>query len=73
MLAKAGCQFTPLAQDGKIYRYSATCKVGGMSSRSVSVLDVESAEAYTVTVNSTVNGKKSHEVLRARRMGDCAR
>jgi hypothetical protein len=73
MLTKAGCQFTPLAQSGKTYRYSATCKMGGMTSKSDSVLEVESAEAYTVTVDSTVDGKKSHEVLRARRTGDCAR
>jgi hypothetical protein len=73
MLTKAGCQFTPLAQSGKTYRYSATCKMGGMTSKSDSVLEVESAEAYTVTVDSTVDGKKSHEVLRARRTGDCKR
>ena len=73
MLTKAGCQFTPLAQSGKSYRYSATCKMGGMTSKSDSVLEVESAEAYTVTVDSTVDGKKSHEVLRARRTGDCKR
>jgi hypothetical protein len=73
MLTKAGCQFTPLAQSGKTYRYSATCKMGGMTSKSDSVLEVESPEAYTVTVDSTVDGKKSHEVLRARRTGDCAR
>jgi hypothetical protein len=73
MLTKAGCQFTPLAQSGKTYRYSATCKMGGMTSKSDSVLEVESAEAYTVTVDSTVDGKKSHEVLRARRTGDCSR
>jgi hypothetical protein len=73
MLTKAGCQFTPLAQSGKTYRYSATCKMGGMTSKSDSMLEVESAEAYTVTVDSTVDGKKSHEVLRARRTGDCSR
>ena len=73
MLTKAGCQFTPLAQSGKTYRYSATCKMGGMTSKSDSVLEFESAEAYTVTVDSTVDGKKSHEVLRARRTGDCKR
>jgi hypothetical protein len=45
----------------------------GMTSQSDSVLEVESAEASTVTVDSTVDGKKSHEVLRARRTGDCAK
>jgi hypothetical protein len=47
--------------------------MGGTTSKSDSVLEVESPEAYTVTVDSIVDGKKSHEVLRARRTGDCAR
>jgi hypothetical protein len=71
MLAKAGCQFTPLAQSGKTYRYSATCKMAGMITTSDSVLEVESADAYTITVDSIVDGSKTHEVLRARRTGDC--
>ena len=73
MLAKAGCQFTPLVQSGKTYRYSATCKMAGMTTTSDSVLEVESVEAYTITVDSVVDGRKSHEVLRARRTGDCAK
>jgi len=73
MLAKAGCQFTPLTQSGKTYRYSATCKMAGMTTTSDSVLEVESAEAYTITVDSIVDGEKTHEVLRARRTGDCAK
>jgi hypothetical protein len=73
MLAKAGCQFTPLTQSGKTYRYSATCKMAGMTTTSNSVLEVESAEAYTITVDSVVDGSKTHEVLRARRTGDCAK
>ena len=73
MLAKAGCQFTPLVQSGKTYRYSATCKMAGMTTTSDSVLEVESAEAYTITVESIVDGEKTHEVLRARRTGDCAK
>lgn len=72
MLAKAGCQFTPLVQSGKAYRYSATCKMAGMTIKSDSVLTVDSAEAYTITVDSTEDGVKTHEVLRARRIGDCA-
>lgn len=73
MLTKAGCQFTPLAQSGKTYRYSATCKMAGMTTKSDSVLEVDSAEAYTITVDSIVDGSKTHEVLRARRIGDCAK
>jgi hypothetical protein len=71
MLAKAGCQFTPLTQSGNTYRYSAICKMAGMTTTSDSVLEVESAEAYTITVDSTSDGSKTHEVLHARRTGDC--
>ena len=73
MLTKAGCQFTPLVQSGNTYRYSATCKMAGMTIKSDSVLAVDSAEAYTITVDSTEDGVKTHEVLRARRIGDCAK
>jgi hypothetical protein len=73
MLAKAGCQFTPLTQNGKTYRYSATCKMAGMTTTSDSVLEVENAETYTITADSVVDGSKTHEVLRARRTGDCAK
>jgi len=73
MLAKSGCQFTPLEKSGNSYRYSATCKMGGMTTTSSSVLVVESPEAYTITVDSDVGGEKSHEVLKARRVGDCAK
>lgn len=71
MLTKAGCHFTPLTQSGKTYRYSASCTMGGITTRSDSVLEVTSAEAYTITVDSTVNGSETHEVLQARRVGDC--
>jgi hypothetical protein len=73
MLAKAGCQFTPLTQSGKTYRYSATCKMAGTTTTSDSALEVEGAEAYTITVDSVVDGRKSHEVLRAHRTGDCTK
>ncbi|MBK7901767.1 MAG: hypothetical protein IPJ97_01580 [Proteobacteria bacterium] len=43
MLTKAGCQFTPLVQSGKAYRYSATCKMAGMTIKSDSVLTVDIA------------------------------
>jgi hypothetical protein len=71
MLSKAGCQFSPLEQSGTTYRYSANCKMGGMSSTSVSVLEVQSAEAYTITIDSVMGSTKTHEVVTARRVGDC--
>jgi hypothetical protein len=45
--------------------------MGGITTRSDSVLEVTSGEAYTITVDSTVNGSETHEVLQARRVGDC--
>jgi len=71
-LANAGCQVTSLTQSGNTYRYSATCKSDGMTTTSDSVLTVESAEAYTITVDSDTDGSKTHDVLHARRIGDCA-
>jgi hypothetical protein len=73
MLSKGGCVFSPITQSGDTYRYSATCKMGGMTTTSHSVLVVDSAEAYTITIDSDVGGEKSHEVLKARRTGDCAK
>jgi len=73
MLAKAGCVFTPLTRTGETYRYSATCKMAGMTTRSDSVLEAEGPEAYTITIDSTADGTRTHEVLRARRIGDCAK
>jgi hypothetical protein len=73
MLAKSGCEFTPLTRDGKVYRYSANCRMGGTTSSSESVLEVEGDDSYTITIESIVNGAKSHEVLRAKRTGECAR
>lgn len=71
MLTQAGCQFTPVVEKGSTYTYSATCKVGGMSSTSRSTLVVDGNEAYTVTIDSETDGVKTHEVLTARRLGDC--
>jgi Protein of unknown function (DUF3617) len=70
-LSKVGCQFSPLEQSGTTYRYSANCKMGGMTSTSSSVLEVQSAEAYTITIDSVMGGTKTHEVVTARRVGDC--
>jgi hypothetical protein len=45
--------------------------MGTLTSTSDSVTTADGPDAYTVTVDSIVDGKKSHEVLRARRIGDC--
>lgn len=73
MLTRAGCKFSPLVQEGSKYRYSADCNMGGMRSTSNSVLDATSDEAYTITIDSVFGNAKTHEVLTARRLGDCAK
>jgi Protein of unknown function (DUF3617) len=73
VLAKAGCQFSPLEQSGKTYRYSANCKMGSISSTSSSVLEALGSEAYTITIDSVVGSTKTHEVVTARRVGDCTK
>lgn len=71
MLNQAGCQFTPVTQKGSTYTYTATCRIGGISSTSHSTLVADGDEAYTVTVDSETDGARTHEVLTARRLGDC--
>lgn len=73
MLTRAGCKFSPLTQEGSKYRYSADCNMGGMRSTSDSVLDATSDEAYTITIDSVIGNARTHEVLAARRLGDCAK
>jgi hypothetical protein len=69
--AKAGCKVTPVAKSGSSYTYSATCPIGGKPVESTSVMTVESASAYRVSVESKSGGKVSKEVLVAKRVGDC--
>ena len=71
MLTQAGCQFTPVAEKGSTYTYAATCRIGSVSSTSRSTLVADGNEAYTVTIDSETDGVKTHEVLAARRLGDC--
>jgi hypothetical protein len=73
MLTRAGCKFSPLVQDGSKYRYSADCNMGGMRSSSNSLLDATSDEAYTITIDSVMGTVRTHEVVTARRLGDCAK
>jgi hypothetical protein len=72
-LTRAGCKFSPLVQDGSKYRYSADCNMGGMRSSSNSLLDATSDEAYTITIDSVMGTVRTHEVVTARRLGDCAK
>jgi hypothetical protein len=71
MLTKAGCKFEPIVQSGNTWRRRSTCKIGTMTSTTESVTTVTGPDAYTVTVDGVTNGQKTHEVLRARRLGNC--
>jgi Protein of unknown function (DUF3617) len=71
MLTKAGCKFEPVVQEGNSWRRKASCKMGNVTSTSDSVMTASGPDAYTVTVEGMMNGQKGHEVLHARRIGDC--
>lgn len=73
MLTKAGCKFSPVVRAGNTYTFSATCTMQGASGTSKSVLTVQGDSAYEIRVDSDFGGKKTHEVLRAKRTGDCPR
>lgn len=72
-LAKAGCTFTPVVRSGSTYTFSATCNVMGVSSSSKTTIVVESDSAYTLTVDGTTDGEPTHEVMKAKRVADCAK
>jgi hypothetical protein len=71
MLTRAGCKFSPTVKAGNTYTFSAECKMQGASGTSKSVLTIESDSAYVVRVESQSGPKPTHEVLQARRTGDC--
>lgn len=71
MLAKAGCTFSPVTRSGATYTFTSDCKVQGVSAQSKSVLTVESDSAYRLTVESRQDGHTTHEVMVARRVGEC--
>lgn len=66
------CNFTSVVKNGNRYTFSATCKGEGVTATSWSVLEADGGAAYTLTVDSRANGKRTQERLVARRMGDCA-
>ncbi|MCU0224541.1 MAG: DUF3617 domain-containing protein [Acidobacteria bacterium] len=72
-LAKAGCTFTPVVRSGSAYTFSSTCNVMGVSSSSKTTIVVESDSAYTLTVDGTTDGEPTHEVMKAKRVADCAK
>jgi hypothetical protein len=71
MLTRAGCKFESVVQSANSWRRKSSCKMGDITSSSDSLITVDGPDAYSITVESVVNGQKSHEELKARRVGDC--
>lgn len=70
-LTRIGCTFSPVTHSGTTYRHTATCKMAGMTTTSDSVLEMKGTDGYTVTIDSVTGNSRTHEVLTARRVGDC--
>ena len=78
MLEKSGCRFSPVKKSGNVYTYTADCSMkmpsgATMSSRSTSVMTVESDSAYRVEVDVVTDGQSSKERVVAKRIGDCTK
>jgi uncharacterized protein DUF3617 len=74
MLKQIGCTVTPLTQMGQVYHFKATCRFpNGSLGTSVTDLTYESDSAYSAKIESEgmSRGGKTHEELRAKRIGDC--
>jgi len=72
-LTQAGCTFTPIKRSGSTYTFSSSCNVMGVSSTTTTTIVVESDSAYTLTVEGKTDGEPTKEVMKAKRIGDCAK
>lgn len=72
-LKKAGCAFSAVTKDASGFWFTATCKMMGTESTSKTTIVPEGDSAYTLTVTGTTDGKPTREVMKARRVGDCAK
>ena len=72
-LTQAGCTFTPSKRSGSTYTFSSSCNVMGVSSTTTTTIVVESDGAYTLTVEGKTDGEPTKEVMKAKRIGDCAK
>lgn len=75
MLTAAGCNFSPLRQDGDKYSFDVDCAIKSGStqiiSKTTSLMTVTDDSAYTVRVTGTTNGSQTDESIVAKRIGDC--
>jgi len=74
-LVKMGCKFSPTSQSGNVYHFSLSCDLPQVKGTSITDLRYESPTAYEaeITFSALVSGTptKTHEVLTAKRLGDC--
>ena len=70
-LVKGGCRFSAVVRTGNEYRYSADCRIQGLTTVSRSVLTTSGDSAYEIRVESEFEGEITRELLRARRVGAC--
>lgn len=70
MLQSIGCKLSPVDHVDNTYTFSALCgpDAAGVSK---SVLTIESDSAYSIRIESNIDGAPSQELLRATRIGDC--
>ena len=75
MLTAAGCNFSPVRQDGDKYIFDVTCAIKSgsalINSKTTSVMTVAGDSAYSVRVTGTTNGQPTDEAVVAKRTGDC--
>ncbi len=75
MLTAAGCNFSPLRQDGNKYSFDVDCAIKSgstqITSKTTSLMTVTDDSAYTVRVTGTTNGSPTDESVVAKRTGDC--
>ena len=75
-IEKSGCRMSPVKKSGKVFTYTADCSMklptgATMSSRSSSVLTVESDSSYRLEVDAVTDGRASKDRMAAKRIGDC--
>jgi len=75
-LEKSGCRMSPVKKSGNVFTYTADCAMkmptgATMTSRSASVLTVESDSSYRLEVDAVTDGQASKERMVAKRIGDC--
>ena len=76
MLEKGGCRFSPVKKSGNVYTFTADCSIktpsgAAISSRTTSVMTVESDTAYKIEIDGVTDGQTTKELLVAQRIGDC--